>query len=192
MRDTPSPARSNQPTQALRALLIFAVAAALAGCATMDAKDCEHADWAALGRTDALHGRSTSMGAERAKECRKYGDPVNMNAYQTGFRAGLVDFCTPAGGAAFGDKGEYYTRGYCPVGTEAGFLSGYTPAFERYQFREKVRSLRSDIDSRESEIRKLRSQKGKDNSARIDRLDSEIHRLRRQLEDEMMMRAVDR
>ena len=158
----------------------------------MDAKDCEYADWSALGREDALNGRSASMGAERAKECRQFGEPVNMRAYQAGFRAGLDDFCTPSSGAAYGDKGRYYSPGYCPAGMEAAFLSGYTPAYDRYKFREKVSELRSDIDSHERDIHKLRSQHDKDNSARIAQLEYELRRLHRQLDDELMIRAVDR
>lgn len=175
-----------------RALCLAALAVVLSGCETMNADDCRHANWDVLGRDDALHGRSRDMINQRAEACHKYGYQINMRAYEQGWSEGLLDFCTPAGGAQFADKGGNYSPGYCPPGTESAFLSGYTPAHERYQFRRKVENLRNEIEYREDDIRKLRSKHGHVDERRINDLEYEIQQRRRELDDLMLTRALDR
>lgn len=166
----------------------LAGALVLTGCVSMNADDCKTADWAALGRDDALNGRSIDTAKLRADECRKFGYGINSTAYEEGRQSGLRDFCTPEGGAAFGSKGGDYTPGYCPAGMEPRFLYGYTPAHNRYQLQRKVENLRSEIDYREHEIRKIRSKGGDIDVRRIEQLESEIRHRHREIEDLLMMR----
>lgn len=154
----------------------------------MDKSECTNANWYEIGRGDGLRGED--LFHDRKKSCAKHGMDADEPAYDRGLDAGLIGFCTAASGRAHGAHGGRYARGLCPAATESDFLSGYTPAYEKFKFQQRVRELQSQIalkdDALSAELRKTTK-----NDKDIDRLRNEIKSLKRELRTEMYLRVLD-
>lgn len=160
----------------------------MTGCAVMDKSECTHADWHGLGKKDALHGEY-GFGA-REKSCREHGLGADKASYDRGVQEGLAGFCTAASGRHYGQNGGVYQRGFCPVHTESDFLSGYTPAQQKYKFQQKTSELQSKIAATDDLLRE-ESRKTVRNNREIERLTAELKRLREELRTRMFLRVLD-
>lgn len=160
----------------------------LTSCAVMDQAECTQANWYAIGRMDGGHGENQFHA--RQKSCSKHGLGADRPAYDRGLQAGLIGFCTAASGRAHGANGGAYSRGLCPADREGVFLSGYTPAHEKYKFQQRIRQLQSQLalknDTLSAELRKTSR-----NDMDIEQLRDEIQNLKRQLQTEMYLRMLD-
>lgn len=162
---------------------LICLLAGLAGCAVMDKSECADADWQAIGKTDGLAGNHLFSGRE--KSCRKHGLGADQSAYERGFQDGLSGFCTAASGRLHGAKGGTYRRGLCTSTSENDFLSGYAPAYEKFKFEKRIRSLQTQIAEKE------RAAQNKTSKHEIESLRGEIRRLRKELQTEMYLRTLD-
>ena len=103
--------------------------------------------------------------------CREeHGVSPDLAMFTGGYKQGLSEVCTSAGGSALGARGIWYA-GICPKETEAAFMEGYRSGRmsflegevtqlrnEASQLREENSRLRSDLDSKENVIRSLENQ----------------------------------
>lgn len=178
----------NKPMTSLLRISSLAFFLAMGGCAVMDKSDCFNANWQGLGTIDALTGKN--IFPAREESCRKHGVSADKSAYDRGVQQGLIGFCTAASGRHHGQGGGEYRRGFCPSNTEAEFLSGYTPAYEKYKFQQRIMDLQSQI-SRNDELLKAALDRNPQNSRDIERLRSEIQRLKKELQMSMYLRVLD-
>src|SRR5262245_45023171 len=104
----------------LHALVLAAV---LAGCTSLTAKDCSRTDWYAAGLEDGRAGHAADGLSDRTARCASGVQP-DEGRYSAGRAAGLADYCTLAGGIRAGRDGHDYAD-VCPDETEDEFLTGY-------------------------------------------------------------------
>lgn len=172
----------------LRLSILLVTSLWLTGCAIMDKEECLNANWHNLGRWDALNGEYQL--SSRTEACAEHGLKANKEAYVQGVQEGLRGFCTAASGQAHGEKGGNYSRGFCPSNTEAAFLTGYTPAYKKYQFRKKMRDLQLEVNNKKELLNQELSKEKKDIS-RIKVLRNEIQQLKSEMQTEMYIKALE-
>jgi chaperonin cofactor prefoldin len=188
--------RAVNPVRRYRALAVVCVLAFTAGCATtggrMSPRDCDTADWRALGLADGLEGAHSSRLDERRQECASATIAPDTTAYAEGYEQGLASFCQPRGGYQHGRDGKEYLW-VCTGDTEPAFIQAYQIGFEEYELREAVRDADRDLNRMEREMRNTqnevqRLQAQYNNSAnsgmseRI-RLQNEVDALRRRVHE---------
>lgn len=137
----------------ISALLVFA---GLGGCASMSSEECANSDWRAIGYEDGSNGYSTDRFGGRRKACAKHGVTADFQAYQSGRREGLVEFCQPSRGFNLGQSGRHY-NGVCDTALEEEFLDAYRVGHQLYSLRSNVNNANSQIYSREREIERAKS-----------------------------------
>ena len=179
------------PVQDSRVWIGSAVVAAvlLAGCSSMNAGDCQQANWEALGYDDAADGRSTGRLDARAKACTEHGVGADRAGYLRGWGRGIQSFCTPARGQQWGESGRSYTPGYCPPSLEGAFLSTYQPALARHNYEEALRDLDDEMERVRRRIVGLqaRERKGENVRAALNRERLQLESLRDQKQTEMAL-----
>jgi hypothetical protein len=103
---------------------LFALFAALAGCASMDRTQCASANWYAIGLEDGARGQPLERLGARRRACAEHGVSPDAEHYVAGRNEGLKSFCTYERGFAEGRSG-HGNAGVCPATVAAGFQSGY-------------------------------------------------------------------
>lgn len=131
--------------------------AALSGCASMSSEECVNSDWAAIGYEDGSRGYTTDAFANRRKACAKHGVTADFQAYQTGRKEGLVEFCQPSRGYNLGANGRTY-HGVCDTAMEEEFLDAYRVGYQLYTLRSNVNNANSQIHYKEAELAKTLDQ----------------------------------
>ncbi|HSN71130.1 MAG TPA: DUF2799 domain-containing protein [Steroidobacteraceae bacterium] len=132
-------------------LIVIATATLTSGCAGMDRKECELADWRAVGYEDGARGLpSTQFGAYR-RECSDHGVAPDFEAYQAGRAAGVTEYCQPSRGFQEGARGATYA-GVCPPELEDGFVINYDRGRTLYLLESEVQSVVNGIHQRRSRI----------------------------------------
>ncbi len=167
-----------------------AVLMSLASCNTMSKEECRVADWRVVGDTDGAAGHNPqSRFADHVKSCAKSGATPDQTLWYEGYQSGITRYCTPLSGSTNGEAGRAY-HNVCSPQLEPGFMRGYGLGKRVYDLRSRIASLRSDMNSRESEIERLYDDMKKaDDKARrrmrdrIDDLDRDRRRLRREADD---------
>ncbi len=94
------------------------------GCATMNASECQTADWEMIGFEDGSKGRLTSYLGNHRKACATHGITPDLTRYLKGHSRGVERFCTETSRFLNGKKGIAY-NGVCPPGLSDPFLRGY-------------------------------------------------------------------
>lgn len=108
----------------LKHAFITISALCLTACSTMSKKDCETANWAALGKRDGVEGKTLDAYNRRETQCQEHGLLTEREKYISGYAEGLKIFCTYEGGQKFGYSGDRYD-GQCRRHSEEEFLKGY-------------------------------------------------------------------
>lgn len=125
--------------------------AMIAGCAGMDRKECELADWRAVGYEDGSRGRASGQFGEYRRECADHGVAPDFEAYQAGRTAGLAEYCQPSRGFQEGARGATYA-GVCPAELEDGFVMNYDRGRTLYLLESEVQSVVNGIHQRRARI----------------------------------------
>jgi len=94
------------------------------GCATMNASECQNADWETIGFEDGSKGRLTSRVGKHCKACAEHNIIPNLGFYLKGHAQGVKLFCTESNGFITGKMGTSY-NGVCPAELSEKFLNGY-------------------------------------------------------------------
>jgi hypothetical protein len=134
--------------------MCFAVAAAMAGCASMTPEQCRHADWRQIGYADGAQGLSGARIDDHAKACAEVGIRPNLDEYLRGRSQGLFSYCQPENGFAIGRRGENENAADCPASMRFAFL-------DQYRHGQEIHLIESDLEQRRSRLthnnRRLRS-----------------------------------
>ena len=137
----------------LAGIFSIAVMLGLSGCATMSEDECVMSDWRTIGYEDGAMGYSADRIGSHRKACAKHGVAPDFEAYQTGRRDGLRQYCQPARGYSLGTSGGRYT-GVCPSDLEPEFVDAFNTGHKLYNLRSQVNSANNQINAREAELEK--------------------------------------
>ncbi|MCF6370383.1 DUF2799 domain-containing protein [Rhizobium halophilum] len=167
-----------------------AVVLSLAACNTMSKEECRVADWAVVGDTDGAAGYNPqSRFADHVRSCSKSGAVPDQTRWYEGYQAGLRRYCTPLNGASTGEAGRAY-HNVCPPELNSDFMRGYSLGKRVHDLRSRISSLNSSASSKEYEADKLHDERKKAEGKkrreirdRIDDLERDRRRMRREADD---------
>lgn len=114
----------------------------LGACSTLDANDCREGDWEQIGEDDADNGRSPDIFARHLEACAPHGITPDRDSWQSGYSAGLEDYCTARGGITAGRDGRSYQH-ICDAAGEEDFLKGYRAGRDIYRATAEVQEIES-------------------------------------------------
>lgn len=129
----------------------------LTGCATMNASECQNADWELIGFEDGSRGRLSSYVGRHRQACSEYSITPDMKAYIKGHSSGVEQFCTEPNGFVMGRKGVAY-NGVCPSELSEDFLNGYRIGEKFYVVLHAINRLKLSVKSDEDSMERLRDQ----------------------------------
>ena len=141
----------------MRTVKILSLCLLLAGCAGMDAAECQLADWRAIGYEDGVQGRGPEHFATRRKACAEHGVMAQFDAYTVGRGEGLAQYCRPLNGYHLGTQGHQY-RGICPAGLESAFVAAHADGYGLYQRHATLKSIRSRLNHRKKRANEIERQ----------------------------------
>ncbi len=130
---------------------IVAAMAALAGCNSMSAQECQSTDWRTVGYEDGVNGYSGDRIGRYRNACSEHGVTPDLAQYQTGRDQGLHEFCKPANGFRVGARGAGYS-GVCPADLDESFVDAYQSGRQLYVLRSRVGSTQDQIYSMRAEL----------------------------------------
>ena len=130
---------------------IVAAMAALAGCNSMSAQECQSTDWRTVGYEDGVNGYSGDRIGRYRNACSEHGVTPDLAQYQTGRDQGLTEFCKPANGFRVGARGAGYS-GVCPADLDESFVDAYHSGRQLYTLRSRVGSTQDQIYSMRAEL----------------------------------------
>ena len=139
----------------LAGIIVIAALLGLSGCATMNADECAMSDWRTIGFEDGSMGYTADRLGNHRKACAKHGVAPNFEAYQTGWREGVRQFCQPARGFNLGASGGRY-NGVCPGDLEPAFVDAFNTGHKLHNLRSQVNSANYQINAREAELERTK------------------------------------
>lgn len=132
----------------VRLIGLLAVCVFLGSCQTLSKEECVAADWRVIGEQDGAAGHNPQdRFARHVKACERAGIVADQTLWFQGYQQGLPRYCTPLNGLAVGSQGKSYAN-VCPVDLDPGFREGYSLGKSYHR-------VKSDISSKESQIRGL-------------------------------------
>jgi hypothetical protein len=123
----------------------------LASCETLSREECLYGSWYELGVKDGRMGKPLDLLGRHQHACAEYGVKINNNEYQAGRSQGLVGYCQLSNAFNTGLQGDRY-QGVCPPEIDGVFNRYNDAAYQVYQQREILRSLESNLASKESSL----------------------------------------
>ncbi len=132
-------------------LVSIAALLGLSGCASMSADECAMSDWRTIGFEDGAMGYTADRLGNHRKACAKHGVAPDFEAYQTGRKEGLRQYCQPSRGFNLGTNGGRY-NGVCPGDMEPDFVDAFNTGHKLHNLRANVNSANSQIYSRQAEL----------------------------------------
>jgi hypothetical protein len=138
----------------LRKVLVYMlglllVLLALSGCASMSESECRVADWGRVGLSDGARGVLRGRLTAYVEDCGKIGVQPLQDAYQQGWDAGILHFCTPVNGWRAGLAGDQFSAQVCQG------QPGYE-GFARYLWAGlQVYETQSRMNRNDGELRRL-------------------------------------
>ena len=133
---------------------IVASAAALSGCNSMSAQECQATDWRTVGYEDGVNGYAGDRIGRYRNACSEHGVTPNFDSYQAGRDQGLREFCKPANAFRFGARGAGYS-GVCPAELDQSFADAYQSGRQLYVLRSRVGSTQGEIHSMRAELEQI-------------------------------------
>ncbi|MGH8240077.1 MAG: DUF2799 domain-containing protein, partial [Steroidobacteraceae bacterium] len=130
---------------------ILAAMAAVAGCNSMSAQECQSTDWQTVGYEDGVNGYSGDRIGRYRNACSEHGVTPDLARYQAGRDQGLHEFCKPANGFRVGARGAGYS-GVCPTDLDESFVDAYQSGRQLYALRSRVGSTQDQIYSMRAEL----------------------------------------
>lgn len=166
----------------------FAIAVAMAGCASMTPEQCRHADWHQIGYADGAQGLSGARIDDHAKACAEIGVRPNLDEYLRGRSQGLFSYCQPENGFAVGRRGEHENAADCPASMRFVFL-------DQYRRGQEIHLIEADLEQRRSRLnrnyQRLRSHDERIVAVRADLAKSDLPAERRIALSNEFNRLVD-
>lgn len=119
----------------------------LQGCATMNADQCQMADWRLVGYQDGVLGRSAAAVGEYREDCASHAVVPDLDDYRAGRNEGLVEYCKAENGFRLGRSGKGWNA-VCPDETVTAFQAAYQDGRAIYLARTRVNQTNSQIYKR--------------------------------------------
>lgn len=135
-------------TQMKRVLMLLLMAA-LAGCATLNEKECHTTNWSELGRSDGAKGYEASRLGDHIEACGKFGVVPDGEAYRLGREEGLHQYCTPENALQLGTNGSGFHQ-VCPGEVGEMFARMYNRGAALHTIQSGMQDLQTRIDSERS------------------------------------------
>ncbi|NJO15899.1 MAG: DUF2799 domain-containing protein [Thioploca sp.] len=101
----------------------------------------DQGDWLAIGFNNGKRGDRLGHMQDYIQDCKQYNIQLDSENYQLGWYKGIVQYCTPENGFEVGQSGEDYD-GVCPPHLASAFLDQYLAGLDS-----KLSSIENDIDS---------------------------------------------
>ena len=120
----------------------------------MNQAECLNADWRLIGMEDGAGGHLPSYLGNHRSACAYYDVTPNLDAYMSGHKVGVKQYCTAKNGYNEGKRGDTY-NGVCPQSLEIDFLPAYEHGYEHYQISKAIRDAESAIRYRNNDINDL-------------------------------------
>jgi len=133
---------------------IVAAAAALSGCNSMSAQECQATDWRTVGYEDGVNGYAGDRIGRYRNACSEHGITPNLAEYQAGRDQGLREFCKPVNGFHLGARGGGY-NGVCPAEIDQPFVDAYQSRRQLYSLRSRVGSAQDEIEAMRNELEQI-------------------------------------
>lgn len=140
----------------LRGLVIFLLALASGGCATMSKQECRNVDWRVVGFEDGATGQGVERLADRRRACARHGVVPDLDAYRVGRDEGLLEYCRPANAFRVGSTGRGYSAA-CPAHLAAEFGEAYETGRHLWRLERRMDDAVNGIIARRSEIERIDS-----------------------------------
>lgn len=129
-------------------LAAAALAAGVAGCATIPEDKCPSVDWAALGVADGRAGHPADRLVKHREACAGANVAPDERAYLEGRRAGLVEYCRLPTAIDHGLAG----RGYAGVCNDPRYGRLYGAARRVHDARSKAGAVEREIAEKRRDI----------------------------------------
>jgi hypothetical protein len=138
-------------------LAVYVIGLILSGCATMDREECQVADWRAIGYEDGAKGRPFSYLGKHRKACAEFGITPDLDRYEEGRLAGLVEYCTPRRGYESGRSGQKLNQ-VCRPPLDKEFELAWSLGAEVYAARVKLYSSEQQLKKQVKYIDELKQE----------------------------------
>ncbi len=116
----------------IKFLFLISITIILASCASLNKSECLSSDWQAIGHKDGSNGRDATYSDKHNQACAEFGIKLDAAEYKTGYKAGLVQFCTAEKGYWLGETGQEY-KDVCPSELADAYLRGYEKGHYLYR-----------------------------------------------------------
>jgi hypothetical protein len=141
-------------TMHVQALIMVLLVAGMSGCATLSKDECRTADWRTIGFEDGARGYTSQRISEHREACAEYGITPDFDAYMSGHRQGLRQYCIPQRGFQLGRQGASYS-GFCPSDLEPEFLAQYRFGQKVFQVEQQIREIKAEQQKLKNEQHEL-------------------------------------
>ena len=118
----------------------------LTACAGMSEKECNLADWQAIGFEDGVRGATPAAFSTHRKACAAHRVAANFGDYKRGHDEGIAQFCRPQNGYSQGTNGQAY-QGVCPDHLESAFVTAHLEGFTLHQKRSEMHRIAEELDT---------------------------------------------
>lgn len=131
---------------------VVGMAFTLVACTTMTKDECLTADWQAVGLADGSQGYGFDRLQDHGKACSRVGITPDRELYLTGYKRGVIAFCTPLNGYKKGMAGESLQVS-CPDPQAEDFIVAYQMGQEVNRAMRQRNEVRSSLREVEDQLR---------------------------------------
>ena len=135
-------------------LMLGCISIVLSSCSTLNKNECKTANWRTIGYEDGTKGYKASRIGQHRSACAEYGIRPDLDAYTTGRKEGLRQYCIPVTAYKKGLYGYSY-NGVCAGYNERAFLNAYNNGLEVYKAKKILNNIKKDYSKEESYISSL-------------------------------------
>ncbi|WP_221799546.1 DUF2799 domain-containing protein [Oceanobacter mangrovi] len=112
-------------------LTLVSLALLVGGCSSISKSTCEEANYYQIGYSDGRQADSRSNFERYHNQCSEYGIATDREAYNQGYQAGLLEYCTIDNALWLGESGSRF-RYVCPAQQTAELEAYYNQGLRRY------------------------------------------------------------
>lgn len=126
----------------------------LAGCATLNKHECQHANWYAIGLEDGAQGHGIERIGQHRQACAKLGIVPEVEDYRAGLDEGHSRYCTNARGYQRGRSGQNNPQ-VCRGQAAVDFNQAYNLGREHYRLKGAITDLDQQMDDYQQRLTEL-------------------------------------
>ncbi len=119
----------------------------------MSKSDCLDANWYRVGKDVGLDGDLDRVTAfnKRADICSKYDVVADLSAFEQGHADGLIEYCEVHNAVKHGVRGAQKALSICSEEDNPGFVAAYDAGYKLYQLRRQETQARYELERLENE-----------------------------------------